>query len=127
MLRLLRKRYCLKWKAMVSEMPRYIDADALIKKIFPYDGVDTASYSVNAKAVQEAIKNAPTAEVAEVRHGKWVAETIYYKCSLCGENAYVDQFAYVDGLAEDYDAVTDFGWRYCPHCGAKMDAERSEQ
>lgn len=32
-------------------MPRYIDADELIKKIFPYDGVDKKEYSINAQAV----------------------------------------------------------------------------
>lgn len=44
-------------------MPRYIDADALIKKIFPYDLVDEKCYSINAKAVHEEIKKAPTADV----------------------------------------------------------------
>lgn len=44
-------------------MARYIDADALIKYIFPYDVVDQKCYSINAKAVYEAIKKAPTADV----------------------------------------------------------------
>lgn len=47
-------------------MPRYIDADALIKKIFPYEVIDTGSYSINAKSIYEAIKKAPTADVVEV-------------------------------------------------------------
>ena len=42
---------------------RHIDADALIKKIFPYDLVDKRDYSINAKAVYDAIQNAPTEEV----------------------------------------------------------------
>ena len=42
---------------------RYIDADALIKKIFPYDVVDKKYYTINAKAVADAIDNAPTADV----------------------------------------------------------------
>lgn len=40
-------------------MPRYIDADELIKKIFPYDGVDKKEYSINAQAVYNAIRNMP--------------------------------------------------------------------
>ena len=44
-------------------MPRYIDANALIKKIFPYDIVDKKDYSINAKAVADAIDNIPTADV----------------------------------------------------------------
>lgn len=92
---------------------KYIDADALIKKLFPYKGIDKASYVINAKAVHEAIKNAPTADVAEVRHGYWVHKmTDYYpysECSLCG-----------------YTLAGDLG-NYCKNCGAKMDAERKEQ
>ena len=62
---------------------------------------------------------APTADVAEVRHGKWEVwenhPTIYgkdtlYVCSECTAK-YTDAYAY----------------NYCPHCGAKMDAEGSEK
>lgn len=42
---------------------RYIDADALIKKIFPYDVVDKKDYTINSKAVADAIANTPTADV----------------------------------------------------------------
>jgi DNA-directed RNA polymerase subunit RPC12/RpoP len=61
-----------------------------------------------------AILNAPAADVAEVKHGKWIysAETINtmsgYFCSACKGaiwNApYVPQ-----------------AFRHCPNCGAKMD------
>ena len=44
-------------------MTRYIDADALIKKVFPYDVVDTKCYSINAKMIYNAIQEAPTADV----------------------------------------------------------------
>lgn len=47
-------------------MPRYIDADALHKKIYPLDLVDKRNYSINAKAVEKAIFEMPTADVAEV-------------------------------------------------------------
>lgn len=45
-------------------MARYIDADRLIKTIFPFDCVDKKHYSINAQAVFDAIKNAPTANIA---------------------------------------------------------------
>ena len=44
-------------------MARYIDADALIKKIFPYDVVDKKCYTINAKMIYEEIQKAPTADV----------------------------------------------------------------
>ena len=47
-------------------MPRYIDADMLIKKIFPIGLVDDGKYNIKAKAVKVAIDNAPTADVVEV-------------------------------------------------------------
>ena len=45
-------------------MERYIDADALYKKIFPMGVVDKRQYSINAKVVAEAIDKTPTANVA---------------------------------------------------------------
>jgi hypothetical protein len=41
---------------------RYIDADALIKKIYPM-GIGDGKYTINAKAVKFAIDNTPTADV----------------------------------------------------------------
>lgn len=45
-------------------MARYIDADALIKKIFPLGMFDNGNYAVNARAVKKAIDSIPTADVA---------------------------------------------------------------
>ena len=47
-------------------MSRFIDEEILIKKIFPYDIVDKRLYSINAKAIYEAIKEAPTADFVDV-------------------------------------------------------------
>lgn len=44
-------------------MPRYIDADALYEKLYPLDLVDKKLYTINAKAVADAIANTPTADV----------------------------------------------------------------
>ena len=43
-------------------MARYIDADALIKKIYPM-GIGDGKYAINAGAVKFAIDNATTADV----------------------------------------------------------------
>jgi hypothetical protein len=47
-------------------MARYIDADLLLERIYPYNGVDQSKYAINAKAVFEAIRKSPTADVVEV-------------------------------------------------------------
>ena len=61
-------------------MPRYIDADALIKNIFLM-GIGDGMYTINAKAVKFAIDNAPTADVVP----KSEVENLIYKleCLLC--------------------------------------------
>jgi hypothetical protein len=52
---------------------RYIDADALIKKIYPM-GIGDGKYTINAKAVKLAIDNAPTADVVP----KSEVKRVYY-------------------------------------------------
>lgn len=57
----------------------------------------------------------PTADVQEVRHGKWRYEDsdigwTDYKCSTCGN--------IISTVAQDEDLYS-----YCPYCGAKMNKE----
>lgn len=55
-------------------------------------------------------------EYALVRHSKWVIEpdaTIMH-CNSCGW-----AYEYYAGLEEE--------WNFCPHCGAKMDQEESDE
>ena len=57
------------------------------------------------------------ADVAEVRHGKWIEQEdgfgdTYYDCSCCGES-----FCLIDGTP------TDNMYNFCPNCGARMDGE----
>lgn len=51
----------------------------------------------------------PSADVAPVRHGKWIDITDSHigTCSLCG-----DRWSSVDMM------------NYCPNCGARMDGEK---
>lgn len=65
-------------------------------------------YNDGIKAVLSCIEIQPSADVAPVRHGRWV-ETIHkcYKCSLC------------NCLSSLFDE--NLKSEYCPWCGAKMD------
>jgi DNA-directed RNA polymerase subunit RPC12/RpoP len=106
----------------------YIERGALLKKMFPMGIVEYGNYPINAGAVAYAINQAPTADVAPVKHGYWVGyeadstygmrdEKVWYKCSECGKDA--------NGRCEDdewysYPILSGF----CPHCGAKMDGEK---
>ena len=95
---------------------RFIDANNLIEEIreercyncrnfkdMKCDYCGTADYIY-------MIEDMPAADVAPVRHGRWVEKEKYtfgimYDCSLC-ENRILD---------------TGHPWHYCPSCGAKMD------
>ena len=79
-------------------MPEYIKREAALMKLMQ-DGC-------SAKNLQ-SISDMPAADVAPVRHGRWVP----FHSSHAGEIQYC--------------SVCDIGctWKpdYCPNCGAKMD------
>ena len=93
-------------------MRRYIDADKLLQELRYKPYLDFAD-----------IKNQPTADVVEVRHGEWQYEQLdeykFYKvtCPYCD--------AYYMGNYDAYNEPDDFN--YCPNCGAKMDGDRREE
>lgn len=72
-----------------------------------------------------AIRAIPAADVAEVRHGRWIGfpDCLKYPnaysddhivCSVCEEC-----FSILDNDTERFD--------FCPHCGAKMDESEDEE
>lgn len=84
---------------------RLIDADALIRKLFPYDVVDKNDYSINAKAVYNAIVESPTSDTTFKSDGEW--KKVYdkyprYRCTICSH------------------LYNNREYKYCPFCGAKM-------
>ena len=98
-------------------MPRYIDA-TLLKAEFTGNFIDT-SYS--PEFIKAIIDRQPTADVQEVRHGKWIGypsisiskrrrtvQSMIYKCSCCGKS---------NGRAKS---------PYCKNCGSKMCGDESE-
>lgn len=94
-------------------MAEYICRETLIKRL-----VEKGFYPAIVKAV---IENMPAADVAPVRHGRWIEDERTYPgpglknnlCSACGEVA----GAWKEGLEPGRK------WAYCPNCGARMDKE----
>jgi hypothetical protein len=93
-------------------MARYVDVDKA-KEIF--------HNKTGGSSFDSFIDDAPTADVVEVRHGKWLPIVIQdnyleppycdtIKCSECGQEADVSF----------HDA------KYCFECGAKMDGGKAE-
>ena len=107
-------------------MARYIDAELFDKKlameVYLADDEDfTKAFVRGMELVKKAENEIPTADVQEVRHGKWIGypsisiskrrrtvQSIIYKCSCCGKS---------NGRAKS---------PYCKNCGSKMCGDESE-
>lgn len=85
-------------------MSKYIDADKAIKDYFHY-GIE---HSYDATDLEEILNECPAADVAEVRHGRWITKGQDIFCSVCGEES-----------AHTWCGASKFS-NYCPNCGAKM-------
>lgn len=76
---------------------------------------------IDEHEIKQAVKargnneDVSSADVAPVRHGRWISYGIgfgfSYKCSVCG---YIDGYPFNDRH------------NYCPRCGAKMDGKAWE-
>ena len=101
----------------------YIEREEIIKRIklriddYSRDYNSFASKMVLAyKEFLYMVEHLPTADVQEVRHGKWILlnecanEGIY--CSACHKKVYQTDYANQKLKSN-----------YCPNCGAKMDKE----
>ena len=94
----------------------YIDREAALNKLRQmrddyrsrYNGAEAAAI---AEYCRDALIDIPTADVVEVRHGRWIEDGYYNEpcvCSFCGEPC--------------KDTVMGRPMcNYCSNCGAKMD------
>ena len=101
-------------------MPRYIDADEALrmmrnsKQDCPFVDGKKSVWDVAHDCAISCVDAAPTADVAEVKHGKWVyVRWCEFKCSECGQLS----------DSKPYKGKE----KYCPECGAKMDGETNVQ
>ena len=125
-------------------MAEYIEREAISEEIrkYYYKNPPNSSYREGfvrgLDRAQRAILDAPTADVAEVRHGRWLLEAnkdkvncrwnVTAECSNCCDEKkeiWAGFFPNVpDWLARDtalIDAKSVKLSNYCPKCGAKMD------
>ena len=99
-------------------MTEYIEREAAVKIAAKYglaNGSALGKHSGIADCIATEISVFPAADVAPVRHGKWIEPSrLYYgakqyECSLCCS----DTFWKKHSITEKYP--------HCPNCGAKMD------
>ena len=91
-------------------MDDLISRQAAIDAINSHFGFNTEEEY--GSAVQEVINGLPAAQ-PERKTGRWSGPF----CSVCG----VSQYNYVRILHTDDGPCGT--WRYCPHCGAKMEVD----
>ena len=111
-------------------MAEYIEREALIEKILSISVTISGRCSGKTllyealksyrETVLEFIKQVPTADVVEVKHGEWsntdwsdVAINGYMVCTQC--NVMIPKC--------EYNRYCLSYLRYCPNCGAKMDGK----
>lgn len=100
-------------------MSRYIDADQIVYWI-RHTSRDGLEDDIRRVAFKDAIERIPTADVQEVKHGKWAIryEGTYKRakcyCSVCGKS---------NGIG---GIISNQKKPYCPNCGAKMDLEENK-
>ena len=92
-------------------MAEYIDRETAIAWFMPYAH---AGESIDADVVISDIKGMKAADVAPVRHGRWIDKGEYAVCTECGGRSGTQY----DGV-EPVPLMTQF----CPNCGANMESE----
>ena len=104
-------------------MAEYIERDAVLEKCREIAACEwnhiasPVSWADAYEQFAEDIEEIQTADVARVRHGRWIEPSrLYYgakqyECSLCCSDAFWNKHS----ITEKYP--------YCPNCGAKMDLE----
>ena len=108
-------------------MKRYVDVDAFIKnrrslycfdcdrrknskgKIV-YEIGEAPCRACDTQNILDDLEDAPTADVQEVRRGKWIMKDGYITCNNC------ECKPYSNSMHIDFDNL----WKHCPSCGANM-------
>ena len=85
-------------------MTEYIERKALRDTLYDADAITMSGVKI--------LNQFPSADVAPVRHGRWVSvpHKLARVCSVCNRD---EPYKFADIDADAYD--------YCPNCGAKMD------
>ena len=91
-------------------MDEYINREDLLELYRIDDPVLNENGHVPLPVIRQNIMDISAADVAPVRHGRWIDGDPY--CPICRK----DKFR---GL--DADVWSDWKPDYCPNCGAKMD------
>lgn len=94
---------------------------------------------VDRVEINEVLNAVPAIDAAPVRHGRWLFDPNAHDynlggwvCSLCnGINCMIPTYIKVDDMVVvTHEQINPYGFsgaQYCPHCGAKMEAQAGKE
>lgn len=95
-------------------MVDYIEREEIKKAILEWASLITNPKCLDIDATLDIIRLIPSADVAEVRHGKWEVDEVRSKEHI--ENIYVCS------ACKNFEAWGETETtNYCPYCGARME------
>ena len=101
-------------------MAEYIEREAISEEIRKYYYKNPPNFSYGEgfdrglDRAQRAILDAPAADVAQVRHGRWVDRIV-------DENEVIQPWMKRYYCSECLEDGNQSWFKFCPNCGAKMD------
>lgn len=95
---------------MYLKVEEYIERGALLDEI---NRNPAEPHNERCAQILEAILEAPTIEVEQVKHGFWVSISNDDKWGACSNCAHAVDMS-----------QSRFKFAYCPHCGSKMDEKK---
>ena len=96
-------------------MPEYINRAELISNLKEFANEQLTPL------IETLIQKQPTADVVEVRHGKWLTWEEQFPDRKPTKKNNLGVFC--NNCHSHADNMTD----YCPHCGAKMDGDTNDE
>ena len=108
---------------------KFIDVEMLIDELsascMPIFEKGISGILGDEQSIADVIREQPSADVQEVKHGKNTIECIpvdKFKCSECGFeiHGFSQPVHDIDGYCK---YITECYFNYCPHCGARMDGD----
>lgn len=109
-------------------MAEYIERETVLKKLNEIGGCSATDewskgYDSAIDAAVSIIEDMPTADVQPVEHGRWIPQYVssrgladIFSCSVCNGSAFT---------SHKYSSCP---YKYCNHCGARMDGgEKNEK
>lgn len=96
-------------------MAEYVDKSYLINAFSIFNDTENGNrhFLYGIRSATEIVENAPTTDVVPVVYSEWLEnenfDDGFWTCSACGFVSEASAAPYL--------------YKYCPHCGAKMQAE----